>query len=262
MNALIGPFLGEFGYEVALWQGAVRHYLESSLFDKVIVGCRKGHECLYELATDFEYFTPTSNNTQAMCIDGRVPTFNSGIIKRYNPCIIKGVCDITLEKQSSIKFGNSTTEYYYDVLFHVRNSTKYSTARRNWPIEKWKKLKEMLKGLKIGCIGTNQEAIHLEGTDNLRGYPLSLLADIMASSKIVVGPSSGAMHLASFCGAPHIVWCGKAIVPGGCNIRYRYETSWNPLKTKAIVVDDYGWNPPEDIIYNEIIKIIKKEKEC
>jgi ADP-heptose:LPS heptosyltransferase len=42
---------------------------------------------------------------------------------------------------------------------------------------------------------------------------------------IVVGSSSGPMHLAAATGTPHVVWGG-----GRSQIRARYTKNWNPFK--------------------------------
>ena len=248
MNILIGPFLGEFGWEVMVWQGAVRYYLQDRLFDKIVVGCRKGNEALYELATDFIYPEKISLNTQAMCVDGRIPKFSEKTIKEFSPCIVRNVKEIP-QLQLHRKFGEYDTNLKYDILIHARDSHKYSTAKRNWLKDNWDMYVSEFKGLRIGSIGTETESLHLEGVEDLRGYPLSILFNILASSSVLVGPSSGAMHLGSLCCIPLVVWANKAITHIGCTTRKRYEKDWNPFESKVTVIDKYGWNPPvEDII--------------
>jgi hypothetical protein len=268
---LIGPILGEFGYEVMTCQAAIRHFLtcERHKYDKVIVGCREGNEYMYELATDFYFPKEFSLNTQANCSDGKIPHFPEEIVKKYSPCIQFPINTIDQTKQNFIKFGVKF-EYKecwckYDVLFHARNSHKYSTARRNWLSEKWVELQAKLWALnyKMGSIGTMAEAEHIGGTDDLRGLPLNVLCDVIASSKVVAGPSSGAMHLTSLCGTPHVVWCNTAGTAIGKiaknSTRDRYEVLWNPLKSKAVVIDSEGWNPSVETVCNAIRKEVAGE---
>jgi hypothetical protein len=54
---------------------------------------------------------------------------------------------------------------------------------------------------------------------------------LLANADIVIGPSSGPMHLASLCGAPHVTWTDKA------STKRRYLGGWNPHKTPCIVLD-------------------------
>ena len=250
---LLGPYLGEFGYELMRWQGAVRHYLSYHNFDRIVVGCRKGHEYLYERATEFIYPKKVSLNTQAMCADGRTPVFNPAIIKMYEPCIVKNCKDLP-QIQLHKKFGVAEISGF-DLLIHARDSHKYSTVRRNWPYDKWVSLAANLYKLEIGSIGTINEAMHIPGTTDLRGTPLSDLVNIIASAKLVVGPVSGAIHLTALCGTPHITWTNKVIAHCGTTNKKRCEELWNPFKTPVTVVEQFGWNPP----VNHIQRIIEEK---
>ena len=125
------------------------------------------------------------------------------------------------------------------IIFHCRN--KSTGAERNWGKEKWTQLRSLLdEDLKIACIG-NHEAFHIHDTDDLRGIDLSELISIMNNSEMIVGPSSGPMHLASLSGLKHLVWTTEFN-------RSRYTKDWNPFNTEVILHVDGGWNPdPEKI---------------
>ena len=50
-----GYFAGEFGWELMAWQSRVRYLAQG--YDKVTIGCLRGHEFLYEdFAEDFIYW--------------------------------------------------------------------------------------------------------------------------------------------------------------------------------------------------------------
>jgi SAM-dependent methyltransferase len=74
--------------------------------------------------------------------------------------------------------------------------------------------------------------------------------DMMAASKLVIGPSSGPMHLASLCKTPHLVWTGKqwsSTIKAFNDERYTWK--WNPFRTKCkVIVKD---NP--DLSAKEVI---------
>ena len=72
----------------------------------------------------------------------------------------------------------------------------------------------------------------------------------MNKSKLIVGPSSGPMHMASLCGLKHLVWSTEYN-------RVRYERDWNPFKTEVIFHSDGGWNPNPETIKEIITKTVK-----
>jgi len=53
------------------------------------------------------------------------------------------------------------------------------------------------------------------------------LIAIFSLCRLVVGQSTGTMHLASLCGVPHVVW-------GSDRIGIRYKKTWNPFHTPVI----------------------------
>lgn len=122
----------------------------------------------------------------------------------------------------------------------------------------WMALLGELAGLKIAWIGTKREAEAIEhfGTD-LRGIPLEMLADVMASSTVIVGPSSGPMHFASLCGLPHVVFSDKRKwnLGGKKGTNWtRYKRYWNPLGTDCTVIDEFDWQPP----VSRVMKALEK----
>ena len=148
-------------------------------------------------------------------------------------------------KPEYIRFGrDNDTEY--DILFHIR-SRKEIRPEDNWSIDNWNVLKEKFKDKKIACIGTTSSSGWIEGTDDLRNIPLGDLFDIMRNSHAVFGPSSGPMHLSSLCGCPHVVWSYSGN-------KTRYEENWNPLNTRVLFLDEYGWHPSPEYVYKEYIK--------
>lgn len=262
---LVGPWIGEFGWELFCWQGYVRKL--SAEYDKTIVLGRPTNKLLYEdFADEYIPFDPESFKTDAWNCHGSknyseivksIPhtkylngRFDIGM--RYTH---KGVVDtkgIFFKEQKFIKYEVSGkiehkfNEEGYDVLFHCRNKTTGND--RNWGYDKWKELYKILnKDILVGCIG-NDEAFHIPGTDDLRNINLKELVKIMGKSNLIIGPSSGPLHLASLSGLKHLVWSTEYN-------RKRYEKDWNPLNTPLIFYSDGGWDPNP----YEIKKIIEKE---
>jgi hypothetical protein len=107
------------------------------------------------------------------------------------------------------------------------------------------RLVEKLKGYHIACIGTEDASLHIDGTDDMRGIGMGKLVDLMASSRLIAGGSSGPMHLAALCGLPHLVWSAPIN-------RLRYLRDWNPFGTECLFVDQWGWHPPVEEIEKKL----------
>jgi ADP-heptose:LPS heptosyltransferase len=161
-----------------------------------------------------------------------------------------------MEAQQFIKYGRPGEEPAYDILIHARNPI----GKRPWhayqPMN-WVALIDLLghEGLSVAAIGT--EAMRPAGADDMRNIPLERLMNLMASCKIVAGPSSGPMHLASLCGAFHIVWTDKQWYSAiRANNKARYLNIWNPLNTPCRVIDGYGWQPPPRVVADTVKEVL------
>jgi hypothetical protein len=261
---LAGPWVGEFGWELFCWQGYVRKLSKS--YDKTIIIGRPNQKFLYE---DFCYeyieFDPKGYKTDSwMCHDctinndliNKIPhtdylSGNFDIGFRYNQ---NGAFDIKglFNQQVFKKYKSDTLDESYDIIFHCRN--KSTGSDRNWDKNQWVELYNLLKkdNFKIACIG-NGEAFHVDGTNDLRNVSLSDLVSVMNKSKLIIGPSSGPMHLASLSGLKHLVWSSE-------HNKSRYLNVWNPFNTEVIFYSDENWNPSPINIYNIVIKEVKDVK--
>lgn len=243
---LAGPWVGEFGWELFCWQAFVRKL--SKKYDKTIVIGRPTNEFLYkDFCDEYIKFDPESFKTNMWMCEGAKNhnhlitsikhttylsgNFNIGISYNQN-----GVVDNKgwfFKEQEFYKY-NGSSDLYFDVIFHCRN--KSTGSERNWGKQQWEELfKSLPDNLIVGCIGNN-EAFHIDGSIDLRNIDLDDLVGILNNSKLIVGPSSGPMHLASLCGLTHLVWSTEYN-------RVRYERDWNPFNTKVIFYSEGGWNP-------------------
>ena len=125
-----------------------------------------------------------------------------------------------------IKFGNAIPDKKYDVLIHPRKRI-HNRPWDNWETEKWNELLSNNLG-RVGMIGLKNQTFNIEGIDDLRSLPLKETCDYLRSSSLIIGPSSGPMHLATLCGCPQVVWSDRP------NTLLRYEKTWNPFNVKAI----------------------------
>ncbi len=240
---LVGPYVGEFGWELFCWQGIARKF--SKEFKRVVVVGRPGNKKLYEdFCDEYIEFDPESWNTDGrFCPDGKV--FNPATVQHNRH--LPGTIDIGyaylgeskdwtghFTNQEFVKYTSDTCDRGYDILFHCRN--KATGSDRNWSKDQWVQLRDCLSDdLSVACIG-NDQAFKLDGCADERSIPLEDLVSVMGNSKLIAGPSSGPMHLASLCGLKHLVW--------STDFNYnRYTRDWNPFNTDVIFYDEGGWNP-------------------
>ena len=256
---LAGPFVGEMGWELFGWQGYLRALSER--YDKTIVITRPLNAAIYaDFATEVVSYIPSTNKSNYnKCVDELPENYyeqfdyddiipsqtqlvhwspskgNWGVNKKYIP---QGV------QQKFIRFGQKA-EKEYDIIIHARNTSKLNSGNRNWGYKNWDKLVQNLHEFKIACVGMPDSSIYVSGTDDMRGVGMQRLMNLMVNSSLVVGGSSGPLHLASLCDTPHLVWSHRIN-------RNRYLRDWRPFDTECIFVDQWGWKPPPQ----EIEKLI------
>jgi len=266
---LAGPWQGEFGWELMRWHAGLRYLARTGNYDKVVVAIQKGHELLYQDFADEILYVPRGNNTDGWKNDHHAPQFSKMIIDSvykkypfhklqiYNP---NEKSTLGNENQLFIHFGKKTEENSYDLIIHARNTGKSKSARRNWNQKHWIEVIKYFKkyDIKMACIGMKEQSMHFSSVDNHIGISLEPLSNILASSKLIIGPSSGPMHLATLCGCPQLVWTDKKkwISLGMQSNRYRYETLWNPFGIKTYILDDCNWQPQVSVVIREIKKIL------
>ena len=224
-------WIGEFGWEIATWAPFCRYIAKN--YDKAIVTSFAGMEALY---SDFAEFR--CHNRIERKLDFK---------KQYR----------LKEKAIYVKYGKS--KHVKDILIHARGLRK--NIRKNYL--QW----EALKYLDAGWIGLNNQELKnyknypmFPNNDlcfglDLRNLPLQELMNIIAGAKIVVGQSSGIMHLAMFCGTPVITW-GDNKKYNGKPLRDRYENVWNPFNVKVHWIECDNWQPSTKQIESEVRNVI------
>lgn len=227
------PWVGEFGWEIFCWSGIFRSIKENSIDTKIVCFTRSGRELLYEDFSEVEFYNPSGAGDMWMQT-GKGKEEVSSIISNYKNrgydiFPVKNYSDMgsnsSIPKMKFIKFGNQCPSKKYDILIHARKRDHRSYD--NWCIEKWQELVSHNLG-KIGMIGLKSQTFDVEGVDDLRDLPLKESCDYLRSSSLIVGPSSGPMHLATLCDCPQVVWSNRP------NTLMRYEKTWNPFEVKAV----------------------------
>jgi len=249
----IGPWVGEFGWELMMWQGHARTYAKN--FKEVYVSSRPEMEYLYrDFATKFIPHDIRGETDCDGCNGKRYTNYLNNKIDARTDILFpprkypvewvhKTLGREIFKKQTFIKYGKKTGKYNFDILIHARCTNKKKSSNRNY--KSWNELIHKLSKYKVACIGSKDASKHIQGTIDMRGVSLEKLCNMMADSKLVIGPSSGPMHLASLCGTTHIVFTYE-------KNKIRYEKCWNPFDTKAIVLVDENWQPKVSTVMKAI----------
>ena len=213
------PWYGEFGWEIATWAPWCRRAAEG--YDKVIITSFAGMEPLYaDFITDFKSHEQTErglNYSKRYRIDG----------KYY-------------------RYGDAPkAKYWFDILIHQRGiSRKNSINYRNW--NEFLLLTKLLP-FNFACIGSQKDS-RIGDLFDLRSLNLQELMNQIAAARLIVGVSSGLMHLAAFCGTDIVVW-GDRRTYFGETLEKRYKQTWNPFGVRVGWIDSDDWQPePEQII--------------
>lgn len=249
MKTLIAIDIGlEFGWKLFRWIPNVRHL--SKEYDTTFVVTTLDTFTLYR---DFAMHIDTIDTIDATKNMWRY----DGVKIDYLYPTKSFCCDINMP-QKFHRYENHNCSSYPGsdtIIIHARN--RDVGKNRNWSKDKWDDLVTILrkKGYIVASIGT--DVLDIDVDVDCRNVGLGQLCKVIAAAKMVVGPSSGVMHLASLCNCPHIIWTdNKKWNLGsvkGTN-RERYESVWNPFRTKVAVIDEYGWQPSVSVVIDEIYK--------
>ena len=267
-----GPFVGEFGWELFCWQGFLRKMAER--FDHVIVACRTGHDLLYkDFADTIIHFDPDSEETNMWnnkCSGAR--NFHLQFTENLSRVTL-----VPFDKYKSLwwksekwnqrqlfdSYGMRSVQSGFDILIAVRETNKCGTSYRDWPPEQAARFVECMSRdeLRVACIGRKDSSAHIPGTTDLRGLPLDELAQVMANARVIVGPQSGPIHLASLCLLPQVCWMTCA------EHASRVQKLWNPFNIPVSVIPSgdafrnrrVTWQPPLPAIVDATTAMLKGE---
>lgn len=256
-----GPFCGEFGWALMSFQAFVRKAAVG--YDEVIVCSHEGTEALYK---DFAHkFIPHRLAGLKDCLNATNLDMQSlRNIKAYLRTLggdsFHPTKLIPVEHQHFIPFGSKERGkrlgYNFDMVIHARKPIGKHPGH-SWPLQHWNTLVKLLGKYRIAAVGT--EAYLPEETVDMRSAGLQDAVDLIAATKLMLGPSSGPMHLASLCKTEHIVWTDNKVYSAvGCTNRARYESFWNPFKTPCTIIDSHGWMPPPELVHQVVEERLSK----
>jgi hypothetical protein len=225
-----GPWIGEFGWEIMIWVPYLRKL--SWEYEKMYISTFEGVEALYSgfhCPVEFVPHGYPCRTDDWMNTAAAIPSFADNIeyitsIKQYK---VDG---------KYVRYGSPVVQDAA-VLFHARGIR--TAVFKNWAVEKWAVLaEEFPSAISIG----SKDDLHVPGTKDARGLSLGSLMDLIASASIVIGQSSGVMHLASMCGTQHVVWADSKTYFSE-SLEKRYKETWNPFGTPVIWIDCDNWDP-------------------
>ena len=257
-----GPYCGEFGFEIMTWQANVRARAEQ--FDRVIVGCHDSSQGLYrDFASGF-FSVPYEPNTSG---SGRVGKGEYDLKRQFERLVVTGgswMQGEVLDPRHGkfIKYGTAMWEARHraDVVIHARHMRKGApkdyNLRRSAPQEWWDELVAKLMDITgdVCAIGLSECSLCPRGAVDLRGVSLEAVMRVLSNRKVIIGPSSGPIHLAALCDCPQVVWTNPERKLGydRRSVRERLEKYWNPFKVQVeiIPVEESGkewyWMPDQD----------------
>lgn len=249
---------GEFGWELMAWQAHLR-WLSNVAEIRVVT--RKGNEMLYkDFATEILNYEFDGVADSHYCHNLNTEKFNKFLIKNKKDSTILAPYNIgyyptkkghkvleNFSKQTFIKLSSEEDVVKYDILLHPRN--RDLAPDRNWGADNWNVLGDILikNGYSVAVIGKAGESLVLdnEHIDAYFSVPLEETVALMQNARLIVGESSGAMHLAALAGLESVVW-------GAADNVDRYHKYWNPLKVPCDFLGEL--QPDVDKIMNMINK--------
>jgi len=228
-------YSGELGWELMVWQGFIRKAAEE--FDEVHGVCFEPFKHLYEDFTDKLYFATPEERFTSPAHD--TPKEVEKIIKELSAQEDVEV-NVFDSRQTPPYWNHQEYAKYisykedvkkkYDAVLHLRQMKhrEEDNGDSNWNVDL---VKELVKeGKKVALIGTSHGTQDIDlPVDKFYDKPLSEVINVINKSKVVIGPSSGPMHLAALCEAEIVVWSHTT----GDGLLQRYCSIWNPFKNKV-----------------------------
>lgn len=260
--AFFGPYLGEFGWELYWWNPYCRAIAKQEKFGKVYACSFGGMQPLYE---DFaDEFVPHGFGQRLLkCAE-------ADGLRYWEHVDVKLPDDVTdhiYPKKRGTKqpaayhlFGQgAATIRRVDILIHAAWHPAEIKRYKNYPLDSWNEIVSSLLKLtpSIASIGMKTD-LHIERTADWRGMMLRPLMETIAAARLVVGGSSGVMHLAELCGTPIVTWIQKQ--PSmGISPEWRYRGKWNPFQVPVGLILDGDWRPKPGRVLAEVVKMLKGE---
>lgn len=252
------PYYGELGWELANWVPHVAWVMkEHGPFDHSVAWVRLGHESLYRGIDKFcvadNYEGQTEGNAfvlhcheaydfyheqcrQAELMVKKLESEGHTVVTvrlpqqyyRYHRYKDKRLVEPLIASDELLaKWSSSICQNA--VIFHLRAINR--SVKKNTPAHLYRAAADWARKhdrqfVTVGRTGGYQPGFPIEGTNLLNKTDLGDLIAILNLGGMVVGSSSGPMHMAAIADVPHVVWGG-----GRGEVRARYLKNWNPFNT-------------------------------
>lgn len=244
------PFLGEFGWEVSLWNPWLRYQArqnDSYKGHEFTVICRPESEYLYEdFAQRVIPYKPAAQTVKLDCqhvwLDG-IRVDKLSYLKMAKAAI--GTAPIKMSKSNAITpmdmpvswqgqhppivkrasyrpFGTGEKEEGW-VAIHNRFMPN-KQHERDWRTIKFDAVIADLKPRHVIWVGSTDASLANSTGEDLRGLSLKETCHAISKCKVIVGPSSGPMALGLLCKTPVVWWS-----PNAKDVA-RFASHWNPFK--------------------------------
>lgn len=268
------PFLGEFGWLIAMWVPFLRMHRAKARHFAVV--CEKGQEALFEDFADYVIPVPSlgfrvvkRDCNKAWWFEGKgnKPLSKEdyvALVREHagmefseivTPCMLDPAirwpvygCPSLLSKAGAFKPYVSTKKRNPDrVAVHARLLLG-KQPERNWDEDCAHEVCATLVkcGYEVVAIGAIGQAYVPKGAADMLSSDVRSSIDTICSADLVIGPSSGALHLANFCERPVHWWSGNT------KDVERYETRWNPFKMPNVQVAQ-SWDPDQQAIIDSVL---------
>jgi len=259
---IAAPFLGEFGWLVAMWVPWLR-WNRRELFPHgdFDVLCDSGQEFLFEdFATTVTpvHLDVTKRDCQNAWVGGglmRQPRYLDFVRTRFKGQPKRSIISPTdmpvnwpagecprLKRAAHhryVVFDDSTS---HQIAMHVRHH-RGKQEERNWARENAEDVVATLRqsGYDVIAIGHPDHSICPLGAIDHRTVDVRTTCEELAKCLMVMGPSSGPLHLANYCDTAAL-WWSKNVKDVD-----RYGSHWNPFGLQNLRVKD-SWDPSADDI--------------
>lgn len=286
-DLLLGPYLGEFGWELTHWNPYARFFAEgwrekhkADLSSrKVIVAARPDREWWYEDFADEFFPIPDVDIRHARGpkprtkLPLRIKTFwkDSGytgleVIPTQHTGKIGHRWGARRWRDLSLSGGRPSL-----IILHARDlpgdANRNGIDHREW----WEDLPYEMEAAgidlsRVATIGHRDGSLSHDQIIDCRGMELKALGKLISAAAVVIGPSSGPMHLAQLCKTPVIVWGNRAVnhlfVPGpadhaGKANPFEVETRFF-LSSDTFELHHSQWKmPPHDWVTGQIRELLE-----
>ncbi len=276
-RAVFGGYLGEFGWELCVWNPIVRKLARD--FDHVTVIAPPGSRCLYEFADEFVPLSPLPGTSDFM--SGKADPLELHTAEHFarhdsahiiSPQGLRGAVQRELERFARVRGDEPQPEKEwrrlrvpsiatFDVALAFRREKLFNGrtyADKAYPRGDACTLAQMLLSLRLRTINVGgPDNFDVPCTVDLRGAPLEQQIAALSSARVAVGPSSAPLHLSQLCETGVVTWYNR---PRSESLG-RYDCAdgspgwWNPFNAPTRFLD--GVNPDPERVVAAVLEALR-----